>query len=131
MSIALTVKYNVMVITMNVLKPILNKNLNSPEIINQFAEDFIFLQNKWSQLTYEQRISNIVEMVSKAQKSIGVPAGKVEPNAESGHAGEFFNENWLIRVDSKLLKNNVIFPENAEELALTLYHEIRHIAILN
>jgi hypothetical protein len=115
-----------MVITMNVLKPILNKNLNSPEIINQFAEDFIFLQNKWSQLTYEQRMSNIVEMVSKAQKSIGVPAAKVEPNAESGHAGEFFNENWLIRVDSKLLKNNVLFPENAEELAVTLYHEIRH-----
>jgi hypothetical protein len=114
-----------MVFTMNT-KPILAKSLNSPEVINQFAQDFVGLQNKWSQLNSKQRISAIAEMVNNAQKSIGVPIGEIGLTSDQGIAGQFFHEKWLIKVQSKLLNNNVLSNEIAEELAVTLYHEIRH-----
>jgi hypothetical protein len=112
---------------MNTTKPVLAKSLNSPEIINQFAQDFVDLQNKWSKLNSTQRISAIVEMVNKAQKSAGIPTGEIKLNSAQENAGEFSYKNWLIKVSSKSLNNsNVLSPEVAEELALTLYHEIRH-----
>jgi hypothetical protein len=112
---------------MNTTKPVLAKSLNSPEVINQFAQDFVNLQNKWSQLNSMQRMSAITEMVNKAQKSVGVPTGKIEPSSVQENAGEFSPSKWLINVNSKLLNSsNVLFPEVAEELALTLYHEMRH-----
>jgi hypothetical protein len=113
---------------MNIPKPILTRNLNSPEVINQFAQDFISLQNKWSQLNSKQRLSAIIEMVNKAQKSVGVSIGRIEENSAQGHAGEFFPNDWLINVDSELLNNNnnALPDDIAEELAVTLYHEIRH-----
>jgi hypothetical protein len=111
---------------MNASKSVLTKSLNSPEVINQFVQDFVRLQNKWSQLNFQQRMLAITEMVSNAQKSVGVPTGGIKPTFEQGHAGEFFHDDWLIKVNSKLLNNNALPTDIAEELALTLYHEIRH-----
>jgi hypothetical protein len=85
------------------------------------------MQNKWLQLNSKQRMSAIIEMVNKAQKSVGVSTGRIEKNAAQGHAGEFFPNDWLINIDSELLNNNKALPDDiAEELASTLHHEIRH-----
>jgi hypothetical protein len=116
-----------MVTTMNPPKPILAKSLNSPEVINQFAQDFVNLQNKWSQLNSKQQMAAIIEIVHKAQKSVGVPTGEILPNSEQGIDGAFYPGRWLINVDAKLLNNSkVLSNEVAEQLALTLYHEARH-----
>jgi hypothetical protein len=112
---------------MNSPKPILAKSLNSPEVINQFAQDFVNLQNKWSQLNSKQQMAAITEIVHKAQKSVGVPTGEILPNSEQGIDGAFYPGRWLINVDAKLLNNSKVLPnEIAEQLALTLYHEARH-----
>jgi hypothetical protein len=120
-------KNNTTVIKMDATKPVLSKSLNSPEVINQFAQDFVSFQNKWSQLNLAQRTSAIAAIVNKTQKSVGVPTGRIEPNSAAQNAGEFLHTKWLINVNSKLLNSgNVLLPEVAEELALTLYHEMRH-----
>jgi hypothetical protein len=113
---------------MNAPKSILTKSLNSPEVINQFAQDFVALQNKWSQLNSKQRISAIAEMVNKAQRSVGVPTGRIEQNAAQGHDGEFFSYKWLINISPELF-NNALPNDIAEELAATIGDKLRKLII--
>jgi hypothetical protein len=116
-----------LVFTVNATKPILAKSLNSPEVINQFAQDFVSLQNRWSQLNSVQRMSTIAEMVNKAQKSVGIPTGEIGIISDQELTGQFFADDWSIKVNSRLLNiSDKLSNEIAEELALTLYHEIRH-----
>jgi hypothetical protein len=112
---------------MNKTKVILAKSFNSPEVINQFAQDFVTLQNKWPRLNSKQRMSAIVEMVKNTQQLVGVPTGRIEQTFDQGIDGQFFHEDWLIKVHSKLLNGSNVLPDEiAEDLAVTLYHEIRH-----
>jgi hypothetical protein len=112
---------------MNKTKVILEKSLNSPEVINQFAQDFVTLQNKWPRLNSKQRMSAIVEIVKNTQQLVGVPTGRIEQTFDQGIDGQFFHRDWLIKVQSKLLNGGNVLPDEiAENLAVTLYHEIRH-----
>jgi hypothetical protein len=112
---------------MNKTKVILEKSLNSPEVINQFAQDFVTLQNKWPRLNSKQRMSAIVEIVKNTQQLVGVPTGRIDQTFDQGIDGQFFHRDWLIKVQSKLLNGSIVLPDEiAENLAVTLYHEIRH-----
>ncbi len=113
---------------MNAPKTILAKSLNSPEVINQFTQNFISLQNNWSQLNSQQRMTAIVTMTNNVQKSVGVPAIKIGLISNPQLDGQFFPEDWSIKINSRLLNynSNALSSEIAEELAASLYHEIRH-----
>jgi hypothetical protein len=101
--------------------------LNSNRIIDQFSKDIKSLENNWGQLTSGQRQNSLQTSLNKSLNSAGLPSIKIELKQFPAQLqGQFDFHNWKMYVNEDLIKDSKLSPEEASNLAQTIYHEARH-----
>jgi uncharacterized Zn-binding protein involved in type VI secretion len=100
--------------------------LADPANIAAFCKGFKELMKKWDSLTPEQRRQELQNLINNSLTSSGTPPVTVNPTGlPAGTAGQFDFTPWNLDIDQNLMGGS-LSPQQASDLADTVYHEARH-----
>jgi hypothetical protein len=101
--------------------------LNSSLIIDQFSKDIKNLENNWDKFTSNERQSKLQTSINKSLNSVGLPNLEIKLKQFPAELqGQFDFHAWKMYVNQNLVNDSKLSPEEASNLAQTIYHEARH-----
>lgn len=111
------------------LEEMFPSGLNQIQKHESFADQLKNIIAGWSKLDIDKRNDQLVTLINKFLVSIGVPKVRdvvlIDGSIKKVN-GEFSSADWLIYINRPLVEKADTDDEVAEQLAGTIYHEMRH-----